>query len=115
MPDQGQPKEKTVADLGKEERDTVWTAEAAQDFINSRFGKGFLLVLDHHIALKENELYSPHEPGSGFDGLGYSLRAESSKGTIMGLRLTKTLLFGMVEAGKQVKRSRGIGTAGDKS
>lgn len=113
MPDQVPPK--TVADLNKEERDTVWTAEAAETFINSKFGKGLLQVLDYHIAMKENELYSPHEPGSGFDGMGYALRAESSKGTIMGLRLTKTILFGMVEAGKQVKHSRGIGTAGDKS
>lgn len=111
MPEVEAPK-KTIADLNKEDRDTIHTAEVAKSFLESKFGKFYFATLDTHIEGKINELAVPLEPNSGFDGIGYALRAESSKGAIMGLRLAKQLLVGMVEAGRQVRKLRGIDQTG---
>lgn len=97
---------KVLAALSKEDHATLATARSAKEFLDSKFGKFYLGLLQSALEAKRMEYEGPAEVS--FDGISQVLRAESAKGAIMGLRLALSLLSGMVTAGDNLRKQKGL-------
>lgn len=77
---------KTMLDLNKDDQAEIKTGRAFEDMVNLEAWKFYQKVVD---ALVENRRRAVENanPNLGEDGLGYALRMERAKGTIIGLRL----------------------------
>lgn len=97
--------------LSKEDSDTLHTGEAAQNFLQSKFGQFYIGVLRSAADSKLNEMLAPAEINSGvvpLDGLAQVLRAESAKGAILGIRFAIESLEGMVIAAANLRKEKAL-------
>ena len=79
-------REKTLADLTKEQQAEIKTGLAMQSLLNVEGWKFYEKVLRVHLEAKRNEAEAAN-PLDAEDGLKYALRMERAKGAIIGLRL----------------------------
>lgn len=112
MPLSDEEQAKIFEKLSKDDRATLRTGREAKAFLDSKFGEFYIGLLSGAIEAKRSEYESPAETSG--DGIAQVLRAESAKGAIMGLRLAKELLNGMVGQAHNLRVQKGLTTtAGD--
>lgn len=105
--DQAPPKG-TSKPLSKNDQDILRTGREAKAFVDSKFGKYYIGLLEGALAAKRAEYEAPAEVVAGIDGVSQILRAESAKGAIMGIRLATSILNGMVTAADTLRRDKGL-------
>ena len=93
--------EKTVADLNKEQRATIRTAEEFETLLRDPRWLFYQKVLEESVALARQQGEGDRLPDE--DGMAFALRMERQKGTIIGLRLALEHPSIMIRVGNELR------------
>lgn len=98
-------------ELSADEKNDLRVGKEVEVMMATAGWKIYSQVLSQILVGKRNELEQVSDPGK--DGVAQVLRSENVKGSIIGIRLALELAPGMLTQAEIIRKSFGVGAAGE--